>query len=286
MTLIDRLSAATPLLLDGGMGTQLEAAGIEPGGGRNLSHPDAVRAVHEAYAAAGAEALITNTLTLNRLQAAHGGNMDLAASNRAGAELARAALGPRGYVLGDIGATGQMLEPYGDYSEDQFVEIYTEQARALAEGGVDGFILETLYDLREAQCALRACRAVSDLPVLVCMTFQTVAQGGRTMMGHAAADCARALAADGAAAVGANCGEVTPAQMAELIGFMRAATDRPLIAQPNAGLPQVVDGRAVFSMSPADFAAGVAACRTAGATILGGCCGTTPAHIRALASAL
>lgn len=285
MTLRERLSAGV-LMLDGGMGTQLEAAGLEPGGACNLTHPDAVRAVHARYVGAGAAALITNTLTLNAIHGgAHGQGLDLDAANRAGARLAREAAATTGaFVLGDISATGQMLEPYGDFSETQFEDAYAGQASALTTTGVDGFMLETFYDLREALCALRGCRrAAPQIPALVCMTFQSAERGGRTMMGNSAADCARALAEAGADAVGANCGEITPQEMATIVGHMRSATTLPLIAQPNAGLPTLESGKAVFSMSPEVFAAGVASCHAAGATLLGGCCGTTPAHIRALA---
>lgn len=283
MTLLETLNSSDGLLLDGGMGTQLEAAGITPGGGVNLSHPDGVQGVHQRYVAAGAGALITNTLTLNRI---HGGGPDvnLDAANRAGARLARSAAGATVFVLGDISATGQMLEPYGDYTELQFEEAYAEQALSLAEAGVNGFMLETFYDLREALCALRGCRrAAPTLPILASMTFQSAERGGRTMMGNSAADCARALAEAGADAIGANCGEITPQQMAIVIGHMRDVTRLPLIAQPNAGLPTLQGDKAVFTMTPEAFATGVAACRAAGATLLGGCCGTTPAHIAAVA---
>jgi len=287
MTLIERIRSEKPLLLDGGMGTQLEAAGLAPGGLCNLSAPDVVRGVHRRYVEAGSEAVITNTLTMNRISSsAHGQQIDLRAVNLAGARIAREAVGAQRYVLGDLSATGQMLEPYGDYTEAHFEEAYEEQARALAEGGVDGFIVETVYDLREALCALRACLRVGGLPVLVSMTFQTANQGGRTMMGNTAADCARTLTTAGAHAVGTNCGEVTPDQMASIVREFRAASALPVMAQPNAGLPALIDGKALFSMAPAEFAIGAGACQLAGATILGGCCGTTPDHIRALAATL
>ncbi|MCE9615676.1 MAG: homocysteine S-methyltransferase family protein [Lentisphaerae bacterium] len=288
MKLALRLKDPRPLVIDGAMGTQLEEAGLHPGGQNNIETPDAVRSVHQRYVEAGADMLITNTLTLNRVYGeAHGLGGEWHAANVAGARLARAAAGPARYVLGDLSATGQMLEPYGDYTEAQFEAAYAEQARALAEGGVDGFIVETVYDLREALCALRGCRqAAPDLPVLVSMTFQTAERGGRTMMGNTAADCAKALSEAGADAVGSNCGELTPLQMADIVRSFRAHTTRPIMAQPNAGLPTLEGTRATFKMSPDEFAQGVAACRAAGATLLGGCCGTTPAHIHALAIAL
>lgn len=287
MNLGERLAQPGIVIVDGGMGTELEAAGLNPGGHNNLNNPAAVADVHRRYVESGATLIITNTLTLNRIYVeTHGLDLHVREANLAGARLAREAVGQQAFVLGDISATGQMLEPYGDYTEEQFVAAFTEQTEALTEGGVDGFILETLYDLREARCALRACRAATKLPILVSITFQTADRGGRTMMGNTAADCATALAADGADVVGTNCGEVDPLQMAQIVAAMRPATNLPLIAMPNAGKPRLAGDKAVFDMPPEEFARGVLACRDAGARVLGGCCGTTPAHIRAMAAAL
>ena len=196
---------AAPLLIDGAMGTQLEAAGLVPGGQRCLTDPDIVRDVHRRYVDAGAQLIITNTLTMNPIYiAVHDLGVDMRAINQAGARLAREAAGPNRVVLGDMSATGQMLEPYGDYTEQQLEDAFAEQARALAEGGVDAFLIETVFDLREALSALRGCQRAAQLPVLVCMAFQTIERGGRTMMGNSAADCAHALDEAGAAAIGAN----------------------------------------------------------------------------------
>ena len=173
-----------------------------------------------------------------------------------------------------------MLEPYGDYSEEQFYLAFREQAAFLLSGGIDGFIVETMMDLREALCALRACRDVSPSPALVTLSFQTADKGGRTLMGNSAEEIAVTLAQAGASAVGANCGDLDPHETAAIIALMRQSVDVPLIAQPNAGKPRLVDNRTVFDMGPADFADGIAACIAAGATIVGGCCGTTPHHIR------
>ncbi len=151
----------------------------------------------------------------------------------------------------------------------------------LAEGGVDGFIIETMTDLREALCAVRAVREASSLPVLASVSLKTVANGGRTIMGDTARDCAAKLAEAGACAVGANCGELDPLEIAQIVAFMREATDVPIIAQPNAGKVQLVDMRPTYGMSPADFAEGLRACAEAGARLVGGCCGTSPAHIKA-----
>jgi 5-methyltetrahydrofolate--homocysteine methyltransferase len=147
---------------------------------------------------------------------------------------------------------------------------------------VDGFIVETMFDLREALCALRACKGSFSLPVIVSIAFQTDKNGGRTMMGDTAERCARQLTDAGADVIGANCGDLDPLQMSRVVALLRAATARPLAAQPNAGKPQLLEDRTVFDLEPATFSEGVAECVRAGAQLVGGCCGTTPEHIRAV----
>ena len=274
-------------LLDGAMGTQLASAGFEMGGQTNLTHPEAVMTVHRHYLEAGADLIITNTFTMNRANTeSHGIDVDIREVNLAGVRLARTAAGPGRYVLGDMGSTGKMLKPHGDLPEESAYAAFREQASILAEGGVDGLIVETMFDLREALCALRACKEVGGLPVIVSMTFNTLKNGGRTVMGDSARDCATALTTAGASAIGANCGSLDPSEMAQIVSWMREATTLPLVAQPNAGRPRMVEGETVFDMSPADFASGARACVEAGAHLVGGCCGTSPAHIKALHSAI
>jgi 5-methyltetrahydrofolate--homocysteine methyltransferase len=285
--LTEALRSDRVILLDGAMGTELSRLGVPSIVHANLADPGSVTEVHTRYLGAGSNAIITNTLTLNRISMeSHGVEIDVAAANRAGASLARRAAAGRAYVLGNLSSTGQMLEPYGTYTEDAFVAAFAEQAGCLQEGEVDGFIIETVFDLREALCALKGCRAVSSLPVLVCITFATEQNGGRTMMGDTARDCALRLTENGANAIGANCGGVEPGQLAEIISTLSASTSLPLIAEPNAGKPVLVHGKTVFAMDPGTFAAGMLECRKAGARLLGGCCGTTPDHIRALREAL
>jgi 5-methyltetrahydrofolate--homocysteine methyltransferase len=270
-------------LLDGAMGTQLALAGAEMGGRSNIASPDAVLAVHRRYVESGVDLLITNTFTMNRVNIeSHNVDADVREVNLAGVRIARGAAGAGRYVLGDMGPTGKMLKPHGDVTEESAYAAFKEQASVLAEGGVDGFIIETMFDLREAMCALRACKEVGDLPVIVSMTFTTLKNGGRTVMGDSARDCASALSAAGASAIGANCGSLEPLEMAQIISWMREATSLPLVAQPNAGRPRMSGGETVFDMSPDDFASGARACAEAGAHVVGGCCGTSPAHISAL----
>jgi len=178
------------------------------------------------------------------------------------------------------------MKPYGNLLEEDAYKAFQEQAATLAEGGVDGFIIETVFDLREALCALRACKESSDLPVLASIAFNTVKNGGRTIMGNSAQDCGQALTEAGACAVGANCGSLDPFQMAEIVSKMRESTSLPILVQPNAGRPRFVENRTVFDMSPSDFVIGIYQCLKAGAGLIGGCCGTTPAHIRAIAELL
>lgn len=270
-------------MLDGAMGTQLAEAGLEMGGQTSITHPDAVVAIHRQYVECGVDVLITNTLTMNRVNIeSHNVGVDVREVNLAGAKLAKAAVREGQYVLGDISSTGKMLKPYGDLSEEHAYAAFKEQAAILAEGGVDGFIIETMFDLREALCALRACKEAADLPVIASIAFNTVKNGGRTIMGNSAQDCAQALTEAGACAVGANCGSLDPVQMSEVVSKMREATSLPVLAQPNAGKPRFVENRTVFDMSPSDFAAGIYQCLQGGAQLIGGCCGTSPAHIRAI----
>jgi len=275
------------ILLDGAMGTQLAEAGLEMGGQTSITHPDAVLAIHRQYVECGVDLLITNTLTMNRVNIeSHNVGVDVREVNLAGAKLAKATVREGQYVLGDMSSTGKMLKPYGDLSEEDAYAAFKEQAAILAEGGVDGFIIETMFDLREALCALRACKEAADLPVFASIAFNTVKNGGRTIMGNSARDCAQALTEAGACAVGANCGSLDPFQMSEVVSKMREATSLPVLAQPNAGKPRFVENRTVFDMSPSDFAAGINQCLQAGARLLGGCCGTSPAHIRAIVALL
>ncbi|GAG67227.1 unnamed protein product, partial [marine sediment metagenome] len=210
-------------------------------------------------------------------------DVDVQEVNLTGAKIARSVVNKGQFVLGDMSSTGKMLQPYGDLSEEIALEAFKEQATALAEGGVDGFIIETVFDLREALCAIRACREVASLPIIASIAFSTPDKGGRTIMGDKAADCASALTEAGASAVGANCGDLDPFQMAQIVSEFHKATSLPIIAQPNAGIPKLVEDQTVFDMSPEDFARGISECLQSGASLVGGCCGTTPAHIRAIA---
>jgi 5-methyltetrahydrofolate--homocysteine methyltransferase len=287
MDLSTALEKKDIFLLDGAIGTELDKHGLMGRAQNNLENPEVVLEIQREYACCGCDAITTNTLTTNRIFIeTHNVGVSVEDVNRAGVELARKAVSAGQYVLGNIGSTGQLLEPYGPYKESQFYEAFREQAGILAEYGVDGFLIETMFDLREALCVLRSCKDNFSLPVIVSIAFSSEAKGGRTMMGDSAQQCAKDLTKDGADVVGANCGEIDPAQMAVVVSELKSATSLPVLAQPNAGKPQLVDNETVFKMDPADFANGISECICSGARIVGGCCGTTPEHIRALAGLL
>ncbi|MHC4145237.1 MAG: homocysteine S-methyltransferase family protein [Planctomycetota bacterium] len=287
MDLFAALNDTDVILLDGAIGTELDKRGLMGRASNNLDAPEAVLEIQREYAACGCDALTTNTLTMNRIYIeTHNVGVVVRDVNTAGAELARQAAGRDRFVLGNISSTGQLLEPYGNYSDAQFYDAFKEQAEILAESGVDGFIIETVFDLREAMCALRGCKDACSLAVIVSIAFSTEQKGGRTMMGDSAQQCARSLTDGGADAIGANCGDIDPAQMAVIVSQFTSATALPVLAQPNAGKPRLVADKTVFDMAPAPFAAGIAECICAGARLVGGCCGTSPEHIRDVAEML
>jgi 5-methyltetrahydrofolate--homocysteine methyltransferase len=276
------LKSNETILLDGAMGTELDKRGVLGRSDANLTHPEIVTDIHREYFRAGSQAVITNTFAMSRIYIeTHKLKVDVAEVNLAGVKLARSAAGDVGYVLGDLGSTAQLLEPYGTYKEKDIYDTFKEQASLLVEGGVDAFIIETMFDLREALCALRACKDASSIPVIASMAFQTETKGGRTMMGNSAEECVVRLTEEGADVVGTNCGELDPLQMSKIIGIFKKSTSLPIMAEPNAGKPVLKDGK-VFYMEPGTFAAGALECCRAGARLIGGCCGTSPAHIRAL----
>jgi len=275
------------ILLDGAIGTELDKRGLMGRAGNNLDSPKVVLEIQREYALCGCDALTTNTLTMNRIYIeTHNVGVSVRDVNRAGVELARQTVDKGQYVLGNISSTGQLLEPYGTYKESQFYDAFKEQAEILAESQVDGFIIETMFDLAEAMCALRACKDNFSLPVIVSIAFATEAKGGRTMMGNSAEQCAESLTDSGADVIGANCGDIDPAQMAVVVFLLKSATSLPVLAQPNSGKPKLVDNETIFDMKPEAFAQGITECLHAGAGIVGGCCGTTPEHIRAVAGLL
>jgi 5-methyltetrahydrofolate--homocysteine methyltransferase len=277
------------IIFDGAMGTQLTARGAVSGPAANVNAPEIVLAVHRAYREAGADVLMTNTLTASRPALARSGEADeLPRYVSEACKLTRQALGGSGYVAGDVGPTGELLEPYGTMTEDAMRAAFEEVARLLAAGGVDLFVVETMSDVREVTLAVQACRAAArDLPIAATMSFDPSRRGGfRTNMGVSPTEAGRAMIAAGADIIGANCGSVTPGQMAEIVREFRRATPGPILIQANAGVPELQAGKTIFRLSPEEFADGMKRVLDAGAQLVGGCCGTTPEHIRRLRQAV
>ena len=276
------------LVGDGAMGTALQAAGLAPGGcpeAWNLERPEPVEAVSRSYREAGADLLTTNTFGGHPHKlAAYGLDARCAQINRAGAACARRAAGEGALVLGSFGPAGALLEPYGELSADDARRGFAAQAEALAEGGADALLVETMIDLAEATLAVRAA-AATGLPVLATMTFDATPRGPYTVMGVDVPRAAAGLAEAGAAVVGTNCG-TGPEPMVEIVAALSAEAGLPVLVQPNAGLPEVTGGEVRYPTGPEAFAAYVPAFVEAGAAIIGGCCGTTPDHVRALVAAV
>jgi len=272
---------------DGGWSTQLQMRGLPPivmAETANLTHPDLVVALAREYLDAGAQFITTNTFAANRSNLERR-NVPYGVSeiNARGAELARQAVkGRSALVAGSIGPSGKILA-VRETTPEQLGPIFAEQAEALAQGGADLILLETFSELAEILLALRVAKDATGLPVIASMSFDSGPQRTRTMMGAAAGECAAALEDAGADAVGCNCGAgidyVLPAVVA-----LRAATELPLWVKPNAGLPELEEGRAVWKQTPRQFAARWPQILEAGANMVGGCCGTGPEHIRRLAA--
>ncbi|BAN76174.1 homocysteine S-methyltransferase family protein [Adlercreutzia equolifaciens] len=277
--LAEALAGRAYLLFDGGMGTLVQAAGLhtvhEVPDLLNLTHPEAIVAIQRQYVEAGADCITTNTFNTNRLKLANAG-ATVAEVYAAAAANARVAGAP--LVAGDIGPTGALLEPLGTLTFDEAFDIFSEQACAAEAAGCDLIVVETMADLLEAKAAVLAAVESTTLPVFATMTF---GEDGRTFLGTTPAIAATTLSALGASAVGLNC-SLGPTELAPLVGEL-APHDRALVmVQPNAGLPRIQDGETVFDVGPNEFDQAMEAILDAGATVIGGCCGTTPDHIAAL----
>lgn len=283
-------------LLDGAMGTQLIARGVEPGRCNdwlNVELPAMVTEIHRAYFDAGSDAVITNTFGANRYALARHGCADKAFQiNQAGAQVARRAAGDLRYVLGDIGPTGDFLEPLGTLRADEVRAAFIEQVKGLLEGGVDGLIIETMTALDELEVAIDAARSAGGgLAVFASMSFDKGGTGFRTMMGVDVPAATSRMLSLGVDAIGFNCGTASLNEYIDLSkAYVTAAKSSNakirVFAEPNAGKPELQDGQAVYRVTPEEFATACTRIRDAGIHILGGCCGSTPDHIRAMAQTL
>src|SRR5213594_1780660 len=280
ITLRDLLNDGKVHVLDGAMGTMLYSKGFLLNvcyDELNLKQPKLVQEVHEAYVRAGAEILETNTFGANPAKlASYGLAAETERINQAAAELARKAAAGRASVVGAIGPLGLRIEPFGPTSREEAFAHFQRQARGLLAGGVDGFILETFSDLDEIHEALRAVRSLSDLPVIAQMT---IGEDGLTYYGTSPETFAQQLTAWGADVIGVNC-SVGPAGVLEAVEKMVKVTDRPISGVPNAGLPRDVGDRKIYLASPEYMASYARRMIETGARFVGGCCGSTPEHIK------
>ena len=275
------------VVLDGATGTNLQKAGMPTGVCPEqwiLEHPQTLIDLQQAYVKAGTDIVYAPTFTASRIKLEEYGLADrLEEMNRALVALSREAVAGSGtLVAADLTMTGKQLAPIGDLPFETLIEVYKEQTRVLVEAGVDLFVVETMMSLQETRAALIAIREVCDLPVMASLTYES---DGRTLYGTDAKTAMVVLQSLGADAVGLNC-STGPLEMVSAVEQMREVATIPILAKPNAGLPELADGVTVYRMTPEDFAAAGAALVQAGASIVGGCCGTTPAHIGALADAV
>jgi len=279
--------SAAPVLTDGAWGTELHQRGLEVGGcpdAWNLTHPEQVEEVARSYVEAGSQIILTNTFGSNRLVLARHGLADqVVALNRAGVEISRRAAQGRAAVFASVGPTGVMLM-MGQTPPEEVRAAFAEQVRALAEAGADAIVLETFSDPAEILLAIHAAKETG-LPVVGCMVFDSGKERDRTMMGTTVEQAAGQLAEAGVDALGANCGQGIEG-FVKITQRLRAAAHLPLWIKPNAGLPEIVDGRTVYAQTPEKFAEVARRLVELGATFIGGCCGTTPEFIRALRAKL
>ena len=286
--MIQRLLAQGPVVTDGAWGTQLQARGLAAGEFPdlwNLTRPEQVAGVARAYVEAGSRVILTNTFGANRLRLAETGFADrVVAINEAGARLSREAAGNRASVFASMGPTGRMLMA-GEAKPEEISAAFREQAAALARGGADGLVVETMSDLAEAKLAVAAAKETG-LPVVACMVFDSGKEKDRTMMGVTPEQAAAGLVDAGADAVGANCGQGVGGFVKICARLKSAAAGRPVWIKANAGLPELRDGKPFYRTTPMEFASFVPALVEAGANFIGGCCGTSPEFIRAIRQAL
>jgi 5-methyltetrahydrofolate--homocysteine methyltransferase len=296
--ILERVLAGELVVFDGAYGTALFEAGLCDGHCPELwndTHAEVVRGIHKSYFEAGSDMVETNTFGASRLKLreyneryGHAVTDRATELNEKGARLARSVCPPGGYVAGSIGPTSAVPADYavGDNvaTDEEYFETFREQAEALAEGGVDLFAVETMMFPQEAAAAIRACKAATDLPVMATMFFQyeDLHDRDRTMWGESPGEVAKSLLAAGADIVGMNCGR-GPDRAIAIIREMRGATDAPLIAYPNAGLPITESGRTTYELGPQAMAKDYPALLDAGCNIVGACCGSSAEHIRLIA---
>jgi 5-methyltetrahydrofolate--homocysteine methyltransferase len=283
-----------PLLGDGAMGTQLMLAGLAQGNcGEewNLTHPEKVLAIQQRYADAGSDCILTNTFGGSRIMLnRHGNAGQVVEINSAAVEIVRRAFGNRpGYVIGDIGPFGGLMEPYGDFTEKQVRDAFEEQAKALVNAGADAIIIETQTGLEELQIAIESAKAAGAPCVIGSMAYDVTLDGEtfRTMMGIDPERAAEFMQEHGADIVALNCGTGMDMPHAlKAVERYKKATDLPIMVQPNAGQPKLINMKVCYDETPEQMVRGVVPLLQAGTSILGACCGSTPEHIRLFRGAM
>ena len=283
--ILDRLAAGETLFFDGATGTYLQNHGLEPGGSpelMNADNPDVIRQMAAHYFDAGSDIVLTNSFGGNRFMLERYGAGDrLFELNKLAAEHARAAAPEGKYVAGSIGPTGEFIEPLGTATEDELYETFSEMSRAFEAGGADAVMIETQLALDEASIAVRAAKETTNLVVMSTMVFDKGPRGYFTMMGVTPEQAVEGLQEAGSDIVGTNCGNGIE-RMVEIAARMRAVTDKYLVVQSNAGLPVIKNGETLYLESPEFMAKHYKELADLPINILGGCCGTTADHIRAL----
>lgn len=287
LTLFQHLQSGSLLIADGATGTMLMSAGLPAGSAPelwNVERPDQIIALHHAYLEAGSQIILTNTFGGSRIKLDKFGLGERTRElNLAAVALAKQACQGQAYVAGDIGPSGELMQPMGMLTYDLALQAFAEQAAALADGGADLLWVETMTDLSEAKAAVAGARQVTDLPIFCSLSFGRKA---RTMMGVSARQAAQELWPLGLSAIGANCGEGLE-MIPEVLRQMREVLpDAPLIVKPNAGLPKLIAGQTTYDLQPADFAAQMEEFVDLGAQVIGSCCGSSPAYIAALRDSL
>jgi 5-methyltetrahydrofolate--homocysteine methyltransferase len=286
MTLLERCREGEILVADGGMGTMLFERGLRPGMSPEsflLSHPEMVREVSREFLAAGADILHTNTFGGSPLKLAEYELADKTEEiNRTAVEIVREVADNVAIVAGSCGPSGRFMEPYGDVPEAEMRDNFRQQVEALVKGGIDVLTIETMMDVREATVAIQAAKEVAaDLVIIASMTFDETPKGFYTVMGTNIAEAAVVLEDAGSDIVGSNCGDGIE-KMVKIADALGSVTSLPVLIQSNAGKPEAGSGGLIYPESPEFFAEQVATIVASGVAIIGGCCGTTPAHIRAI----